>query len=66
MKKIFLIIIFLFFASFNSAFSAVSVQSTGGTTIASTQISTPIQMSVSDLISLTLTVKVKRLINSCG
>lgn len=47
--------------SFNTAFSAVTVTSTGGTTVSSTQISTPIQMSISNLASLTLSIKVKAL-----
>ncbi len=59
MKRLFLFIIFIFFSCFNTAFCAVSVQSTGGTTVSSAQISTPIQMTVSDLLSLTLTVRVK-------
>lgn len=61
MKKIILFTIFLFLTCFNSAFCAVNVQSTGGTTVSSTQISTPIQMTISELISLTLTVRVKAL-----
>lgn len=61
MKKILLFIIFFIIALYDTAYSAVSVQSTGGTTVASTQISTPIQMTVNDLISLTLTVNVKAL-----
>lgn len=61
MKKIFLFIIFMFLTCFNAAFCSVNVQSTGGTTIASTQISTPIQMTINDTISLILTVRVKAL-----
>lgn len=61
MKKILLLIIFFIITLYNTAYGAVSVQSTGGTTIESTQISTPIQMTVNDLISLTLTVRVKAL-----
>lgn len=61
MKKVFIFLIFLFFTCFNSAFCSVAVQSTGGTTVAATQISTPIQMTVNDLVSLTLTVRVKAL-----
>ncbi len=61
MKKIFILIIFLLITGFNTAFSSVSVQSTGGTTVSLNQISTPIQMNVNDLISLSLTTKVKAL-----
>lgn len=61
MKKILLLIIFFIITLSNTAYSAVSVQSTGGTTVAATQVSTPIQMTVNDLISLTLTVRVKAL-----
>lgn len=61
MKKILLFIIFFIIALYNTAYSAVSVQSTGGTTVTETQISTPIQMTINDLISLTLTVRVKAL-----
>ena len=49
MKKILLLIIFFIITLSNTAYSAVSVQSTGGTTV------------VNDLISLTLTVRVKAL-----
>lgn len=52
---------FFIIALSNTAYSAVSIQSTGGTTVAATQISTPIQMTINDLISLTLTVRVKAL-----
>lgn len=60
MKKIVLIIFFFFLASFNAAFCAVTIKN-GDTTVAATQISAPLQLSVSDLLSLTLTIKVMAL-----
>lgn len=61
MKKILLIIFFFFIASFNTAFCAIEVKSNGGTTVSANQVSTPIQMSVSNFLSATLTVQVKAL-----
>ncbi len=61
MKKLFLIIIIIFIVTCNKGFCGISVQSTGGTTVGTTTVSTPIQVSVSTLISLTLTLKVKAL-----
>lgn len=61
MKKLFLILILIFLTSFNKGYCGIAVQSSGGTTIGSTTISTPIQVSISTLISLTLTLKVKAL-----
>lgn len=61
MKKILLFLILFIIALYNKAYCAVNVQSIGGTTVAATQISTPIQMTVNDLVSLTLTVRVKAL-----
>lgn len=61
MRKIILFIIFIFFGCFNAGFCGVSVQSSGGTTVSANQISTPIQMTVSDLVSLSLTARVKAL-----
>lgn len=61
MKKILLILFILLISSCNKGYCGVAVQSTGGTTINSTSISTPIQVTITTLFSLTLTMKVKAL-----
>lgn len=61
MKKIILIIFIFILTGYNQAFCGVAVTSTGGTTINATQVSTPIQVVISVLLSLSLTMKVKAL-----
>lgn len=54
---------FFCMTSFNAAFCAVTVESSGGTTITLNQISTPIKMTIDNLLSASLTVQVKALDN---
>lgn len=61
MKKILLILIILVISSFNKGYCGVAIQSTGGTTIGSTYVSTPIQATITTLFSLTIFMKVKAL-----
>ncbi|MFR1671317.1 MAG: hypothetical protein ACLSWI_00035 [Candidatus Gastranaerophilaceae bacterium] len=61
MKKVLLIFIIFIISSCNKGYCGVTIQSTGGTTIGSNYVSTPIQATITTLISLTLTMKVKAL-----
>lgn len=61
MKKILLILIVLVMSFFNKGYCGVAVQSSGGATVGSNYVSTPIQVSITTLISLTLSMKVKAL-----
>lgn len=61
MKKILLILIIFVISFFNKGYCGVTIHSTGGTTIGSNYVSTPIQVTITTLLSLTLTMKVKAL-----
>lgn len=61
MKKLLIIFIILIVSSFNKGDCGVTVRSTGNATINSTYISTPIQVNVTTLLALLLTIKIKAL-----
>ncbi len=58
-RKLLILLFFIFLTSFNKGWCGVAIQSTGGTTIGVNQMTTPIRVSISTLLSLTLTMKVK-------
>lgn len=61
MKKLLILLFMLVLASFNKGYCGIMVESTGGTTVLPTQVTTPIRVTIKSPIEAQLNVKVRAL-----